>query len=112
MPGESGNNQLVGYALDGFGIYSMYDANGMEITNADLDACHGTTSEVMWNGNLVNMYHYVLTQEYPYTIGCFMGTPVRVRAQATVSPSAAIPPTNFDAGSTPYALTPRQSLPM
>lgn len=83
MPGASGNNQLVGYALDGYGIYSMYDANGKEITNADLDACHGTTSEVMWNGKMVNMYHYVLTQEYPYTIGCFMGSPMRVRAEAT-----------------------------
>ena len=88
----------------------MYDANGKEITNAYLDACHGTTSEVMWNGKLVNMYHYVLTQEYPYTIGCFMGTPVRVRAQVSVFPTGAIPPTNFDVGNTPYALTPRQSL--
>ncbi len=83
MPGESGNNQLVGYALDGYGIYSMYDANGKEITNADLDACHGTTSPVLWNGKMVTMYHYVLTQEYPYTIGCFMGSPIRVRAEAS-----------------------------
>ncbi len=79
MPGQDGNAQLVGYALDGFGIYSRYDANGNEITNADLDACHGTTSQVMWNGKLTSIYHYVLTQEYPYTIGCFQGTPVRVR---------------------------------
>ena len=112
MPGESGNNQLIGYALDGFGIYSMYDANGKEITNANLDSCHGTTSEVMWNGKLVNMYHYVLTQEYPYTIGCFMGTPVRVRAQVIVYPTGDIPPTNSGVGNTPYALIPRQSFPI
>lgn len=77
MPHADENNALVGYALDGFGIYSMYDANGKEYTNADLDECHGITSEVEWNGKKVNMYHYVLTQEYPYTVGCFKGSPVR-----------------------------------
>jgi hypothetical protein len=25
------------------------------------------------------MYHYVLTREYPYTIGCFRGTPAILR---------------------------------
>lgn len=78
IPQETQNNKLIGYALDGFGIYSMYDASGKEITNADLDACHGTTSVIPWNGKMVKMYHYVLTREYPYTVGCFMGTPVRV----------------------------------
>ena len=63
MPGADGNNELVGYALDGFGIYSMYDANGVEQTDAELDACHGTTSPIMWNGQMVNMYHYVLTPD-------------------------------------------------
>src|SRR6266508_876996 len=29
-------NALVGYALDGFGIYSPYDRNGRELTTADL----------------------------------------------------------------------------
>jgi hypothetical protein len=45
------------------------------MTNADLDACHGTTSKVMWNGKKVRMYHYVATWEFPYTVGCFRGTP-------------------------------------
>jgi YHYH protein len=76
MPHADEHNALVGYALDGFGIYSPYDADGQEYTNADLDECHGTTSEIEWNGEMVSMYHYVLTQEYPYTIGCFRGTPV------------------------------------
>ena len=68
---------LVGYALDGFGIYGMKDRKtGRILRNDDLDTCHGTTSSVMWDGELVNMYHYVLTEEYPYTIGCFRGTPV------------------------------------
>ena len=71
-------NTLVGYALDGFGIYSRFNAQGKEYSNDDLDACHGITSEIEWNGEKVVMYHYVLTQEYPYTIGCFRGAPVGV----------------------------------
>lgn len=78
LPDQQKNNTLIGYAIDGFGIYSMYDAQGKEMTNADLDACHGTTSTVLWEGKEVSMYHYVLTREYPYTIGCFKGNPARV----------------------------------
>ncbi len=76
MPNEA-TADLVGYALDGFGIYGMRDmATGRILHDADLDACHGTTGPVMWDGKAVVMYHYVLTPEYPYTIGCFRGTPV------------------------------------
>ncbi len=68
---------LVGYALDGFGIYGEKDlSTGKTLHDSDLDACHGTTSPVMWQGKLVDMYHYVLTPEYPYTLGCFKGSPV------------------------------------
>jgi hypothetical protein len=74
---EDENSTLVGYAMDGYGIFSDRDANGKQYTTADLDACHGITSEIMWNGKKVNMYHYVLTHDYPYTISCFRGTPVR-----------------------------------
>ena len=76
MPNEM-TSGLVGYALDGFGIYGEKDATtGATLTNSDLDACHGTTSAVAWDGQMVTMYHYVLTDEYPYTIGCFRGIPV------------------------------------
>ncbi|MGA8259532.1 MAG: YHYH protein [Arenicellales bacterium] len=76
MPNEK-TSGLVGYALDGYGIYGMKDpGTGRILHDDDLDACHGTTSPVMWNGRRVDMYHYVLTEEYPYTIGCFRGTPV------------------------------------
>ena len=79
LPEQTGKEKLVGYALDGFGIYSIYDAQGRELTDADLDECHGRTSEVEWNGKRQSIYHYVLTREYPYTIACFRGTPVRTR---------------------------------
>ena len=70
-------NALVGYALDGFGILSPFDENGNEISSADLDECHGTTSEITWDGQTVTMYHYVLTRDFPYTIACFRGVPTR-----------------------------------
>ena len=73
VPGASERNHLLGYALDGFGIYSGIDEMGKEISNDELDECHGTTSPVLWDGKRVTMYHYVMTREYPYTIGCFRG---------------------------------------
>jgi len=65
---------LLGYALDGFGIYGPCDKDGNIITNDQLDECHGLTSEVMWQGKMTNIYHYVLNYEYPYSIGAFRGT--------------------------------------
>jgi YHYH protein len=35
-----GKNAVVGWALDGYPILSMYDAAGKFLTNADLDVCH------------------------------------------------------------------------
>jgi len=74
------NNVLIGYALDGFGIYSMYDEQGKELTNNDLDECHGRVSRILWEGKSIAMYHYVLTREYPYTIGCFRGAATSVQS--------------------------------
>jgi hypothetical protein len=45
LPNQTANETLIGYANDGFGIYSIYDAQGRESTNADLDECHGRTDE-------------------------------------------------------------------
>lgn len=76
VPHAEENNQLIGYALDGFGIFSSKDAQGNEYTDADLDECHGLTGQITWDGKTVNMYHYVMTREFPYSLGCFKGTPV------------------------------------
>jgi hypothetical protein len=73
----TGRSTLVGYARDGYGIYVERDAGGNLLTNADLDTCHGRTSVVTWNGRKQRMYHYDATLEYPYTVGCYHGTPVR-----------------------------------
>ena len=72
-PGHTG---LVGYALDGYGIYVVMSRSGSLPNNTSLDACHGTTSRVPWNGRMTRIYHYVATIEYPYTVGCFHGTAI------------------------------------
>jgi hypothetical protein len=72
-------SKLVGYALDGFGIYGPRGAGGKLLTAADLDLCHGLTSVVTWRGKRLRLYHYVMTADYPYSLGCFRGTPVRAR---------------------------------
>jgi len=71
------HSPLAGYALDGFGIYGRYGENGQLLTNDDLDECHGHAHAIEWDGQTVNLYHYHATWEYPYTLGCFRGTPAR-----------------------------------
>lgn len=76
LKSATGSSTLVGYALDGYGIYVERTASGALLTDSDLDACHGRVSTVNWDGKQVSMYHYDATAAYPYTIGCFHGTPV------------------------------------
>ena len=73
----TGHSNLLGYALDGFGIYGLRDVTGNHLSSAQLDACHGHTHAITWNGTTVVMYHYHLTYDYPYSISCFKGTPAR-----------------------------------
>jgi YHYH protein len=70
----TGQSKLIGWAFDGFGIYGPRDANGKELTSADLDECHGITSRVKFNAKWQKIYHYVATVDYPYTVGCYRGT--------------------------------------
>ncbi len=64
---------LVGWALDGYPIYGPRGTGGKLLTDADLDACHGQTSRVWFEGRRQRIYHYNATLEYPYTLGCFRG---------------------------------------
>lgn len=73
----TGHSALIGYALDGFGIFGRRGEDGLPLANVDLDACHGHTHAVPWDGGTAVMYHYHATYEYPYTLGCYRGTPVR-----------------------------------
>lgn len=68
------HSPLVGYMVDGFGIYGRYGEGGKELMSADLDECHGHTHKIEWDGKQVNMYHYHATWDFPYTAGCMRGT--------------------------------------
>jgi hypothetical protein len=71
-----GPSTVVGFARDGFPIVVERDAAGDLPTNADLDECHGRTSAIELDGEIVEMYHYSATYEFPYFIGCYRGRPV------------------------------------
>jgi len=75
LDSSTGHSKLVGWALDGFGIYGNRGEDGEELFSADLDECHGHTHEVKFNGKVQEIYHYHATVDYPYTVGCYMGTP-------------------------------------
>jgi hypothetical protein len=68
-----GHSALVGNALDGFGIFGRYGEKGELLSSSDLDACHGHTHAIPWDGKMVVMYHYHATWDFPYTIGCLRG---------------------------------------
>jgi hypothetical protein len=70
-----GASTVVGFAHDGFPIVVERDARGDLPTNADLDQCHGRTSPIELDGVVVDTYHYSVTREFPYVIGCYAGTP-------------------------------------
>lgn len=67
-PLADGHSPVVGYIRDGFALYGYKGVGGVELSNADLDECHGHR-----HGTLG--YHYHATMEYPYTVGCYRGTP-------------------------------------
>lgn len=69
------HSALLGYALDGFGIFGHRGETGKELRNSDLDACHGHTHVIEWDSKKIDMYHYHATWEYPYTVSCYRGTP-------------------------------------
>ena len=66
---SDGHSRIAGYINDGFPIYGFRGEGGVEMSNEDLDSCHGHK-----HGDLG--YHYHATIEYPYTVGCYKGTPV------------------------------------
>ncbi|CAN1209127.1 YHYH protein [Tumidithrix helvetica PCC 7403] len=70
---NNGHSTLVGYSLDGFGIYGRRGQNGKMLMSADLDECHGHTHAIDWDGKQVSMYHYHATWDFPYTVGCMRG---------------------------------------
>jgi hypothetical protein len=64
---------IIGWAFDGYPITGPEISPGRYLTTVDLDECHGITSPVMENGTLVDTYHYVMTEDFPYSVSCFHG---------------------------------------
>lgn len=66
-------DNVLGYALDGFPITGPKVSDHNILTTDDLDECHGITGEVLIDGKKVKTYHYVMTQDFPYSVSCFRG---------------------------------------
>jgi hypothetical protein len=64
---------LLGYAFDGFGIYGPKGETGSLLSTSDLDDCHGHTHQLNWDGQIISIYHYHMSADFPYSIGCFRG---------------------------------------
>ena len=71
---------VLGYAFDGFPITGPEVATGKYLTTADLDECHGITSEILVDGKKKMTYHYVMTRDFPYSASCFRGKPSTMMA--------------------------------
>ena len=65
------HSALLGYLLDGYGLYGKNSLNGT--LPMDLDECGGHTHVI----NGANTYHYHLPSppKFPWTVGCFKGCP-------------------------------------
>ena len=68
-----GHSDLIGYAVDGFGIFGPKGEGGAPMVSADLGECHGHSHEIDWDGTRKVLFHYHATPDFPYTIGCLRG---------------------------------------
>jgi hypothetical protein len=66
---------VIGFALDGLPITGPKIADGNILTTDDLDECHGIVSTIKLDGRDVDTYHYVMTQDFPYSASCFRANP-------------------------------------
>ena len=71
---DTGITTVIGYALDGFPITGPKVSATNILTTSDLDECHGITSTITLDGKPVTTYHYVMTQDFPYSVSCFRST--------------------------------------
>lgn len=74
---DVGVSTVLGYALDGFPITGPKVTPTPYLTTKDLDECHGITSQIEEDGSKKISYHYVMTYDFPYSVSCFRGKPIR-----------------------------------
>lgn len=79
-------HDVIGFALDGFPITGPKVGTGNILTTDDLDECHGITSQITLDGKDVTMYHYVMTQDFPYSISCYRATAIAPPGQQQQAP--------------------------
>lgn len=72
---------VIGFALDGFPITGPKVGNNNTLTTSDLDECHGLSSQVVLDGKAVTTYHYVMTQDFPYSLSCYRSTAIEPPGQ-------------------------------
>ena len=94
---------VIGFAYDGFPITGPIVEKGKYLTTSNLDECHGLTSEIFLDGKKTTGYHYVMTYDFPYSVSCFRGKPVKT------GPSAGAPSQTNAQGSMPSGGTPPQA---
>lgn len=86
------HSKLIGWALDGFPIYGPLGAKGVYMRTSKLDACHGHTHSIRYQGERKKLFHYHATAEFPYTVGCFRGDPVTLSTGGGGAPPQGGPP--------------------
>ena len=77
---------VIGYALDGFPITGPKVGANNILTSSDLDECHGITSQITLDGKTVTSYHYVMTEDFPYSVSCYRGTPIQPPGMPSTPP--------------------------
>jgi len=77
---------VIGFALDGFPITGPKVGDNNILTTSDLDECHGITSTITLDGQQVETYHYVMTQDFPYSASCFRSTAAQPPGQPAGPP--------------------------
>jgi hypothetical protein len=70
-------SNVIGCALDGFPVTGPQLSKDNILTSGDLDECHGIVSQITLDGKKVTMYHYVMTEDFPYSISCYRGTAIQ-----------------------------------
>jgi hypothetical protein len=92
---DVGVNTVIGFALDGFPITGPKVGEGNFLSTDDLDECHGITSEMTLDNKKVTGYHYVMTQDFPYSVSCFRSEAIQPPGQhtgGTTQQPAGMPP--------------------
>lgn len=84
---------VIGFALDGFPITGPRLAKDNILTTGDLDECHGIVSQINLDNKKVTTYHYVMTQDFPYSVSCFRATPIQPPHSAQNQTTPKQPPT-------------------